>query len=53
MRMAHTRDVRNRLHKYTHNIRNMQEGERTNERSEGLPLANGAFGNDDKLKGER
>ena len=22
----------------------MQEGERTNERSEGLPLANGAFG---------
>ncbi len=44
MRMVHTRDVRNRLHKYTHNIRNMQEGERTNERSEGLPLANGAFG---------
>ena len=27
-------------------------GERTNERSEGHPLANGAFG-DDKLKGER
>ena len=27
--------------------------ERTNERSEGLPPANGAFGGDDKLKGER